>query len=153
MESLSPIIVAAIGLIASVIVASVSYYFTKKQESKNQDRRLKEEYYKSFLKSLSDVALDNYDEKALKALSESFNFLIVIAGAKVVKELMNYHNFVKTTNKTIDRSTEEWSKKHDELLKEMVKAMREDIFGKEKNIDQYISGVHLVGGGKGRRID
>ncbi len=37
--------------------------------------------------------------------------------------------------------------KHDVLLRELIKEMRQDLFGKEKNIDTFISDVHLVGGG------
>lgn len=145
---MEPIIVASISFLASVITASLSYYFTKKHQLKIEERRLKEEYYKSFIKALSDVAIDNYDEKALERLSEGFNSLIVIAGPKVVKKLMEFHEFTRAENMTIPRNSEKWSITHDALLKELVKAMREDIFGREKNIDQYISGVHLVGGKK-----
>jgi len=35
-----------------------------------EERRLKEEYYKAFIKALSDVAIDNRDTAAQKRLSE-----------------------------------------------------------------------------------
>ncbi len=78
------IIFATIGLLASVVTASMSYYFTKKHELKMEERRLKEEYFKKFLKALSDVAIDNKNEKALNRLSEGFNYLLLIADAEVV---------------------------------------------------------------------
>lgn len=140
-----PIVVASISLLASVITASLSYYFTKKHQLKIEEKRLKEEYYKSFIKALSDVAIDNYDEEAQERLSEGFNSLIVIASPKVVKKLMEFHNFVRIENTTIPRNSEKWSIQHDQLLRELVTVMREDIFGKEKDIDKYISEVHLVG--------
>lgn len=142
---MEPIIVASMSFLASVIMASLSYYFTKKHQLKIEERRLKEEYYKSFIKALSDVAIDNYDEEAQKRLSEGFNSLIVIAGPKVVRKLMEFHKFVRTENTTIPRDSEKWGITHNLLLRELVKAMREDIFGKEKNIDKYISEVQLVG--------
>ncbi len=110
-----------------------------------EERKLKEEYYKSFIKALSDVAIDNFSEDAQERLSEGFNSLIIIASPKVVKELMEFHDFIRPSNTAISRDSEEWSIEHDKRLRTLVKAMREDIFGKEKYIDEYISQVHLVG--------
>ncbi len=63
---LSTVIVATIGLLASVSTASLSYYFTKKHQLEMEERRLKEEFYKSFIKALSDVTIDNKDDEAQK---------------------------------------------------------------------------------------
>ncbi len=142
---LSTVIVATIGLLASVSTASLSYYFTKKHQLEMEERRLKEEFYKSFIKALSDVAIDNKDDEAQKRLSEGFNSLLLIANANVVKKLMEFHDFVKIENTNIHRDSEEWSRKHDDLLTELVKAMRQDLFGKEKDIDKFFPRVHLVG--------
>lgn len=144
---MEPILVAVIGLVASTITASLSYYLTKKHQFKIDERRLKEEYYKSFIKALSDVAIANKDESAQRRLSEGFNSLIVIGSPRVVKKLMEFHDFARRENTTIPRDSEEWSMKHDVLLRELIKEMRQDLFGKEKNIDTFISDVHLVGGG------
>jgi hypothetical protein len=142
---MTQIIIASIGLLASVITASLSYYFTKKYQSKMEERKLKEEYYKSFIKAFSDVAIDNFNDEAQKRLSEGFNSLIIIASPNVVKELMEFHDFIRPQNTTIPRDSAEWLIEHDNRLRILVRAMREDIFGKEKNIDKYISQVHLVG--------
>ena len=138
------IIVASIGLLASAITVSVSYFFTKKHQLKMEERRLKEEFYKSFIKALSDVAIDNKDDEAQKRLSEGFNSLIVIASANVVRKLMDFHDFVRLENTTIPRNSEEWSRKHGILLNELVKAMRQDLFGKREAIDKFPA-IHLVG--------
>jgi peptidoglycan/LPS O-acetylase OafA/YrhL len=67
---MEPLIIAAISLFASVVTASLSYWFTKKNQMRLEERRLKEEYYKAFIKALSDVAIDNRDTAAQKRLSE-----------------------------------------------------------------------------------
>jgi len=144
---IEPLILAAITLFASVITASLSYWFTKKHQLRLEERRLKEEYYKAFIKALSDVAIDNQDVAAQKRLSEGFNSLIVIGSPPVVKRLMQFHDFARVENTEIPRDSNEWSLRHDKLLRELVKEMRRDIYGKEKNIDEYISNVHLVGRG------
>jgi hypothetical protein len=141
------IIVASIGLFASVITASISYYFTKKHQLKIQDRRLKEEFYKSFIKSLSDVAKNNKDSQALDRLSEGFNSLLLIGSPDVVEKLMDYHDFIKMGNNTIPRDSNEWRLKHDEMLKKLIITIRKDLFGNEKNADEKLKKVHLVGKG------
>ncbi|MCK5306830.1 MAG: hypothetical protein KAJ66_06810 [Candidatus Omnitrophica bacterium] len=142
---LSEIIVASIGLLASAITASLSYYFTKKHQLKREECRLKEEFYRLFIKALSDVAIDNKDDDAQKSLSEGFNSLLLMANANVVSKLMEFHNFVKMENVVIPRDSEEWTRKHDDLLTELVKEMRQDLFGKGKNINRFFPKVHLVG--------
>jgi hypothetical protein len=138
------IVVACIGLFASVVVASLSYYFTKKSQLKIEERQLKEEYYRFFIKALSDVAIDNKDDEAQKRLSEGFNSLIIMANANVVRKLMDFHNFVKLENASITRDSEEWSIKHDALLAELARAIREDLFGKKEEIEEFPP-IHLVG--------
>ena len=139
------IIIASISLLASVITASLSYYFTKKHQLKIEGRRRKEEYYKSFVKALSDVTISNKDSEAQRRLSEGFNSLIVIGSPTVVKKLMEFHEFVRAENLQQHRNSNEWAIQHDILLRAAIKEMRQDIFGKEKNIDDYLANVHLVG--------
>jgi len=145
-KQVKPIIVASIGLFASVITVSLSFYFTKRLQLKTEDRRLKEEYYKPFLKSLSDVATDNNNDKAQEKLSESINFLLVIASPQVVKDLMEFHSFVRQGAKDkFPRWSQEWGIEHDRLLKSLIKSIRVDLFGEEKNIDKYMEKLSLVG--------
>jgi hypothetical protein len=59
---LPSVVVASVGLLASVITASLTYYFTKKHQLKMEERRLKEESYRKFIKALSDMALDNSEK-------------------------------------------------------------------------------------------
>ena len=144
---IEPLLIASISLFASVLTASLSYWFTKKHQLRMEERRLKEEYYKIFIKALSDVAVDNRNDEAQKRLSEGFNSLIVIGSPPVVKSLMKFHDFARMENVEIPRDSNEWILRHDELLRELIKEMRRDIHGKERDIDEYISNVHLVGRG------
>lgn len=139
---MTPIIIAVMGLFGSLL----TYYFTKKRELEAEQRKLKQEYYKSFIKALSDVAIDNFDDDAQKRLSEGFNSLIVISAPKVVQRLMEYHNFVRTDRGgEIERDSNQWAEKHDEILRSLIKEIRKDIYGAEKEVDAMLSEVHLVG--------
>ena len=146
--SLQSIVIASIGLFASVITASLSYYFTKRHQLKMEERRLKENFYIKFIKSLSLVALDNSDASALDKLSDGFNNLLIIANQKTIEVLMEFHNFIKVGGDTnIPRDSVEWSTRHDELLTKLVKEIRKDLLGKKSVIDKNFPLIHLTGGG------
>lgn len=154
---MQPIIIASIAafaaILAATVTASLGYYFTKKHQVRIEERKLKEEYYRSFIKALSDAVIDNADEDANDRLSEAFNSLIVIGSPPVVKQIMEYHDLVRTDSKhpaESFRDSPEWKVVHDKALREVIKAIRQDIFGSEKNIDAYLQNVHLVGGPRRR---
>jgi hypothetical protein len=110
-----------------------------------EERRLKEENYKIFMKALSDVAINNSNELALTKLSEAFNSSLVMASSSVIKYLMIYHELIKRS-KTMD--PELFSKQHDEILTELIKTMRIDLFGKNKKLNKDFPLIHLLGGKK-----
>jgi hypothetical protein len=58
---------------------------------------------------------------------------------------MKFHDFVRAENVQLNRNSHEWAIQHDILLRAVIKEMRQDIFGKEKNIDDCLTNVHLVG--------
>ncbi|EMO29460.1 hypothetical protein [Leptospira noguchii] len=96
------IIVASFSILASIITASLSYYFTKRNQNLSNERRIKEEFYRRFAKSLSDLAFDNKDREALKAFSENMNIILLIGSPSVIKALMNFHSHLQ--NKTQEKS-------------------------------------------------
>ena len=113
-----------------------------------EERRLKENFYIKFIKSLSLVALDNSDASALDKLSDGFNNLLIIANQKTIEVLMEFHNFIKVGGDTnIPRDSVEWSTRHDELLTKLVKEIRKDLLGKKSVIDKNFPLIHLTGGG------
>jgi len=132
---------ALVGFLGSFI----TYYLTKKQQRESEERKIKQEYYRLFVKALSDVAIDNNDDEAQHRLSESFNSLIVIASPFVVQKLMKYLDLIRSDRNSTPRDTNEWRTQHDELLRIVVKAIRKDIYGNEKDIDSYLAEVHLTG--------
>jgi len=139
---LSVIIVASIGLLASVITASLSYYFTKKHQLKMEERRLKEEFYRSFIKAVNDAAIDNEDDDAQRRFAEGFNSLLLIANANVVIKLKEFHSFIAESE--IPRGSEEHMMKFNDLLTKLIKEMRYDLFGR-KNINKNYPEVYRAG--------
>ncbi|NLO91207.1 MAG: hypothetical protein GX410_04360 [Elusimicrobia bacterium] len=129
--------VAIIGLLGSCL----TYYFTKKQQLELEQRKLKQAYYEHFLKALSDLANNNTDIDAQKRFSESCNSLIVIASPMVVHKLMRFYDLVCM------KSHEEARDKHDEYLRDLIIAIRQDIYGFEPSANEMLSGIHLTKGG------
>jgi hypothetical protein len=141
----STIVLSIIALVASVITASVTYYLTKKQQFALEERRLKEEFYRGFVKALSDVAMDNSDEAAIDRLSNGFNTLTLVANKEVVALLMEFHAFVSKKN-SIPRDSPEWATRHDKLYTELIRQMRGDLFGRMEEVASFPP-VHLAGRG------
>jgi hypothetical protein len=138
------ILVAVLGLLASVISASVTYYLTKRQQFALEERRLKEEFYRRFIKALNDATAENPEDDAINALSEGFNSLVLVANKKVVKQLMDFHDFVKITNKDVSRGTKEWGQNFDKLYTELIRSIRADLFGREEDAATFPP-LHMVG--------
>lgn len=148
MESSSTtIIIASISLLASVITASLSYVFTKRSQRLNDEKRIKEEFFRQFVKALSDVAIDNKDKNAQINLSESINTLLLIGSPGVVRALMKFHSHVSIENNKVDRNSIEWLNIHDHLLGELFKQLRLDLFGGNK-VNAGFPDIRLVGRGK-----
>ncbi len=145
----SIIIIASISLIASVLTASLSYYFAKKHERLSNERRLKEEFYRQFIEALNDVVIDSNDNNSQVRLSKAFNSLLLISSADVIQRLMDFHDFLRTDvaqKSPVPRDSKEWLIKHDDILNELIKAMRIDLFGAKKYSGRDFPRVHLVGG-------
>lgn len=146
---ITTIIVASVALIASVLTASLSYYFAKKHERLSNERRLKEEFYRQFIEALNDVVIDSSDDNSQVRLSKGFNSLLLIGSAEVIQRLMDFHDFLRTDvakKSPLPRDSKEWLMKHDDVLNELIKAMRIDLMGAKKYSGKNFPRIHLVGG-------
>ena len=106
----------------AVIVAALTFYLTKRYEIRREWRQKKLEHYKEFLSAISDLAVDGIDkEKANKRLALAANTISLVAPQNVIEAWMSFHQEIKYTNP--NRTPE----KHDQLLVELVLAIRRDI--------------------------
>lgn len=145
-NSINSLIVPTLGILASVITASLSYYFAKVQQIRSENRKLKEDFYRAFIKAVSDTAIGNEDEAARQKLSESFNTLTLVASREVVDKLMSFYEVTKGTFGA-EMSFQDYMQEHDKRLKSLVVEMRRDLFG-TRNIEKDFPNIHLVGMGK-----
>ncbi len=140
-EYIVQIIITTIGVITAIITASLSYYYTKKNQLEADERRLKEKYYLAYIQAISDMVVIENIEEARSNLAEAQNQLLLIGSADVVSCVLKFHDYAKLSNveerkKSLD--------KHDILLTDIMKAMRKDLY-RDKNINKGYPVIHLSG--------
>jgi len=140
-ENIIQIGIPVIGVITAIITASLSYYYTKKNQLNADERRLKEKYYLAYIQAVSDIVVSRDIEQARDNLAEAQNQLLLIGSVDVVSNILKFHDYIKPSGqKEHGFSIEE----HDFLLTEIMKSMRMDLY-KNKNINLNYPIVHLSG--------
>ncbi|MEG1108881.1 MAG: hypothetical protein RSD32_05580 [Oscillospiraceae bacterium] len=133
------LLVPIIGVMVAAVSAGLTYFFTKKQQIAADESRLKEKYYLSYIEAISNIVVSNNSEKARDQLADAQNQLLLVGSADVVTKLMEFHDFIKPSN-----SQNFTSEKHDELLTDLLKRMRTDLY-KSKNVNLDYPVIHLTG--------
>lgn len=138
------LIVAILGIVSAVITVALTNYYSKKNQMKFEERKLKEVYYTNFICSVSNCVVSNNSEGAREKLADSQNKLLLIGGSSVVSKLMIFHDYIKPSNNSFS------SEKHDKLLTDLIKEMREDLFLSSKINENYPI-IHLTGKNKNNK--
>jgi hypothetical protein len=133
------IVVAIITASASVVVAALTFYLTKRHELAVQWRGEKLNHYKVLFSALSDLAVDGTDKHdANKRFALATNTISLVAPQYVIDALMVFHDEIKWSN--VSKSAE----RYDELLNKLLLAVRRDI-GLAKGDDAGTFRFHLIG--------
>ncbi len=133
------LLVPLISIIIAIVSAGLSYYFAKRLQINADERKLKEEYYQTYINAISKVAIDNYNKIAKDEFANAHNTLTLVGSSEVVDLAMKFHDYIKigsSANFVIDR--------HDEMLTNLVKAMRSDLYSNSKVNCNYPR-IHLCG--------
>lgn len=138
-ENWIQLLVPVIGIVIAVLSAGLAYLFAKKKQILADESRLKEKYYLNYIEAVSNIVVSNNSEQARDQLADAQNQLLLTGSPKVVERLMTFHNFVKPSN-----SKEFNALKHDELLTELLKSMRMDLY-KHKKVNEGYPVIHLTG--------
>ena len=129
------VVTAGLGIVG----ASLSFYFTKRAERRDQLLQRKREHYAQLLGAISDLASDGADPvKANESFNRAVNTIVLVAPQKVVQAVMAFHDEVKFSNPS---ATQEG---HDQRLKELVLALRESLELPSPD-DPKTFAFHLVG--------
>ena len=133
------ILIAIISACASILVASFTFYFTRRYQTKAEWKKEKLEHYRKLLVSLSDLAVDGKDkDKANQEFSEFSNTICLVASQDVIHKLMTLHDAIKLPSEKRDFDSEA------KFINELMVAIRKDIgLTKKDNIEKF--NFHLIG--------
>lgn len=135
----TPIIVSIITVCGSIMVASITFYLTKRYEIKSKWQQEKLNHYKELLSSLSALAIDGSNKTdANVRFAHSVNTIALVAPQYVVKSLMNLHEEVKYNNPNRSLKNEQ------KLIIELMLAIRRDISLTSRD-DEATFDFHLIG--------
>lgn len=115
------IITGFVSIFVSVITASVSYFFTKKQEREVAWHSNKMNYYKAFIGSINGVLEGNNSREGREEFSRACNDLLLFAPQNVLEAMFKYLDCTKIG------ATKEDAEKHDELFSNLVFLIRMDL--------------------------
>jgi hypothetical protein len=113
--------IAFIGIVGSVLLAGVTYWFTKQRERDAELRKEKLEHYKDFVASLSGIISGEATPEGRRVFARASNKLMLVAPQSVIEALRAFQQQIKVSNpnQNIDR--------HDELMSRLFYEMRRDL--------------------------
>jgi hypothetical protein len=122
---ISEVIAASVA----IIVAVITYSFTKKREREAELRKEKLDHYKNFVDSLTGILGGEGTSDGQMAFSRASNNLSLFAPQATLRALYAFQDGIKTTN--VGRSQEQ----HDALLSTMLFEIRKDLGVSPSNND------------------
>ena len=133
------ILIAIISASASILVAALTFYLTKRHQTRSEWKKEKLEHYRKLLASLSDLAVDGKNkDKANQDFSEYSNTICLVASQEVIHKLMTLHDQIKLPKEKRNFDLEA------KLINDLMMAIRKDI-GLTKKDDASNFDFHLIG--------
>src|SRR3989338_2614514 len=102
-------ITAIIGFFGSLVVASLTYWFTKRREREAEWRKEKLAYYKAFIESMSGIIEGDASPEGHRVFAKATNNLLLFAPQSVIEALNAFRYEIRAFN--LNRTRE----KHDKL--------------------------------------
>lgn len=115
------IIVAAIAALTSIMVASLTYSFTKRKEREADWRKYKYEQYKEFVAAIGASASSDFSPEANRKFALTSNTLHLIGSKGVLDGLHAFQDEIADSN--CNKS----SAKHDARLNKLIWEIRKDL--------------------------
>jgi hypothetical protein len=117
----TPILVAVISASASIAVAALTFFFTKRKERQAEWRKQKLEHYREFLDALSGVVGTDATREGQLRWARACNTIGLVASQRVLLALRGFQDAIAKSNK---KSTAE---EHDIRLNQLMLAIRADL--------------------------
>ncbi len=117
----TPILVAVISAAASLAVAAVTFFLTKRKEREAEWRKQKLEHYREFLDALSGVVGTDSTPDAQRRWARASNTIGLVASQRVLTALRHFQDSIAKSNP--NPSIEN----HDQKLNQLMLAIRADL--------------------------
>lgn len=115
------VFVAITSALASICVASLSFWLTKQKEREAEVRKQKLEYYKDLINSFSGIVGTDSTPEGQKLFARASNNLSLVASREVLIALQAFQHEIRKSNP--ETSIEH----HDALLKKLMLSIRSDL--------------------------
>lgn len=123
------IALAIIPAVAAVILAAISYWFTKKGERVSELRKEKLENYKDFVACINGVLEEVTTLENRASFSKACNKLNLIAPQSVIEAMNDFRQEIAISNTTRCKN------RHDKLLSTLFYEIRRDLGVSPKDDD------------------
>lgn len=123
----TPLLTAVIAAATALTVAGLTNFLTKSRERESEWRKLKLERYREYVSALSGVVEGSATSEAQARYAAAINELQLVAPPPVLRTLKSFLAY------TSYRNPHKTQERHDELLNELILAMRRDLRPKEKS--------------------
>jgi hypothetical protein len=110
-----------ISAVTALLVAVVTSVLSRRRESEADWRKLRFEQYQEFVRALSGVVRGRATEEAQRRYADAANALSLVAPIDVIVKLQKFQKEISYLN---DQRSD---RRHDELLSDLLRAMRSDI--------------------------
>ena len=110
---------SAIAAVSSVIIAALSYLFTKWREREADWRKWKYEQYKEFITAISGITGSDSTPEGQRSFARACNTLHYIGSKAVIDSMHAYQKGTSPSNPNRDAE-------HDTLLTKLIWEIRED---------------------------
>ena len=112
---------ALIAFLGSLMVAVLTYWFTKQREREAEWRKEKLAHYKAFIESFSGIIEGDSSPEGHKSFAKATNNLLLFAPQSVIAALNEFRHGIRVSN--MNRTQQE----HDRLLAALLLAIRRDV--------------------------
>lgn len=117
----TPILVAVISAAASIAVAAVTFFFTKRKEREAEWRKQKLEHYREFLDALSGTVGTDSTPDAQRRWARATNTIGLVASQRVLLALRRFQDAIARSNPDPSQDV------HDRALNQLMLAIRADL--------------------------
>ena len=117
----TPILVAVISAAASIAVAAVTFFLTKRKEREAEWRKQKLEHYREFLDALSGTVGTDSTSEAQRRWARATNTIGLVASQQVLLALRQFQDATARSNPNSSQES------HDQALNKLMLAIRADL--------------------------